>query len=150
MIDDKKQISQHTLDYNVVIPPLPESETNWQYGLANIPHDTKICAKTLRPYRLENGIKEESGRVLREFKYFEEFVFKYEKLPSVDELMVFLYNREVETGKCKTLPFKLREWAEELINEYKPHFDSLSVKKVKRVFNESRAMDKRIKLEAEV
>jgi hypothetical protein len=41
-------------------------------------------------------------------------------------------------------------WADQLINEYKPYFDSLSVKKVKRVFNESRTIDKRIKLEAEI
>lgn len=147
LIDDKKHISQHSLDYNVVIPPLPEPEINWQYGLADVSHETKICSKTLRPYRVENSIKEESaGKALREYKYFEEFVFKYEKLPTVDELVVFLYNREVEAGKCKTLPFKVREWAEELISEYKPHFDSLSVKKAKRVFNESRVIEKRIKL----
>ena len=148
LADSKKHISQHVLDYNVVVPALPEPETNWKYGLEDVSHQAKVCPKTLRPYHIENQIKEESpAQVLKDFKHFEEFVFKYEKLPTLDELIVFFYNRYVEAGKCKTLPFKVSVWAELLIEEYRPHFDSLSVKKVKRVFNESRTIDKRIKME---
>jgi hypothetical protein len=78
LVDSKKHISQHALDYNIVAPSLPEPETNWKYGLDNVEHKTKVCSKTLRPYLVENLIKEDSPvQVLKEFKYFEEFVFKY-------------------------------------------------------------------------
>jgi hypothetical protein len=148
LIDAKKHISQHPLEYNVVIPPLPEPEVSWQYGLADVPHEVKICGKTLRPFHVENGVKEGSDeKVLREVKYFEEFLFKYEKVPNVDELVLFLYNRYVESKKYKTLPFKVREWAESLIEEYKPHMESLGAKEAKRVFNGSRVIAKRIKME---
>jgi hypothetical protein len=49
-------------------------------------------------------------------------VFKYEKLPTVDELIVFLYNRFVEGKKFVTLPFQAEKWANRLIEDYKPHF----------------------------
>jgi hypothetical protein len=148
LIDSKKHISQHPLEYNVAIPPLPEPEVSWQYGLADVPHEVKICGKTLRTFHVENGVKEGSDeKVLREVKYFEEFLFKYEKVPNVDELVLFLYNRYVESKKYKTLPFKVREWAESLIEEYKPHMESLGAKKAKRVFNGSRVIAKRIKME---
>lgn len=83
MIDPKKHISNFTLDYNIKLPDLPQPETNWKYGLDNIDHTTKLCPKTLRPFFVENKIKDES-QTLKEHKYLEDFVFKYDKLPAVD------------------------------------------------------------------
>lgn len=150
LADPKKHISDYKLDYNLIVPALPQHETNWHYGLGNVEHSTKICPKTLRPYLVQNKIKEENpAQELKDFKYFEQFVFKYDKMPTVDELVVFLYNRYVEAGKCKTLPFQVLGWVEQLIEEYRPQFESVSVKKAKRVLNESRTISKRMKLEAE-
>lgn len=75
-------------------------------------------------------------------------MFKYDKLPTVDELILFYYNRHVVSGKHSTLPCVVAKWSNRLIEEYQPHFESLSVKKVKRVLNEFREVEKRIKVES--
>ena len=33
LIDEKKQVSEIFLDYNVVVPELPSAEVNWKYEL---------------------------------------------------------------------------------------------------------------------
>lgn len=81
--------------------------------MEEIEHISKICPKTLRPYHNIDKIKEEEpAQLLKECKYFEAFVFKYEKIPNADELILFLYNRYVEAGKYTTLPFMTKKWVE--------------------------------------
>ncbi len=70
-------------------------------------------------------------------------------MPTVDELILFYYNRYVDACKTDTLPFMVEKWARGLIEEYKPHFELLSVKKVKKVLNEFRPVEKRVKVETE-
>jgi hypothetical protein len=123
LIDTDKQVSEIALDYNLVVPELPQSEANWKYGLIDEEKEVKICPKTLRPFSKEGQEKQvKPVGDLNEYKYFEAFVFKYEKLPTVDELIVFLYNRFVEGKKFVTLPFQVEKWANRLIEDYKPHF----------------------------
>lgn len=122
---------------------------NWKYGMEDFEHP-KICPKTLRPFhkeKKENSIQEENLS-LKEYKYFEAFVFKYEKLPTVDELILFYYNRIVESGKCKTLPYMVAKWAKQLIEDYQHYFNSSNIKKIKTVFNEFREVEKRKKAES--
>jgi len=33
MLDEHKQVAEIFLDYNVVVPDVPEAEVNWKYGL---------------------------------------------------------------------------------------------------------------------
>jgi len=40
-------------------------------------------------------------------KYFAEFIIKHGKLPNYDELLVFYFNRYIDSGKIKTLPFMM-------------------------------------------
>jgi hypothetical protein len=70
-------------------------------------------------------------------------------MPTVDELILFYYNRYVESGKIQTLPLMVEKWAKNLIESYQPHFDTSSIKIIKKVFNEYREVEKRIKVESE-
>lgn len=51
-------------------------------------------------------------------KYLEGFWRKYNKMPTIDELIVFYYNRYVIANKKNTLPFMTKQWAEQFIQEY--------------------------------
>lgn len=55
LLDEHKLFSDIFLDYNVVIPALPETETNWKYGPEEIEHKVEIHPKTLRPLSSVNG-----------------------------------------------------------------------------------------------
>lgn len=49
----------------------------------------------------------EEKQLFKGCKYFGEFVIKYKKKPTIDELAVFYYNRYIEAAKTTTLPHQL-------------------------------------------
>jgi hypothetical protein len=54
LVDVQKSASAYFLDYNMVIPPLPEAKIHWKYGLTNHQvkegSELKFSPITLRPY----------------------------------------------------------------------------------------------------
>jgi hypothetical protein len=61
--------------------------------------------------------------------HFAEFVLKYKCCPTVDEFLVYVYNREIVhgiTGKT-TLPMNVDQYAESVIADHKPLIDELGV-----------------------
>jgi len=61
--------------------------------------------------------------------HFAEFIQKYKRCPSVDEFLIYVYNREIVhgiTGKT-TLPMNVRQYAESVIADHKPLIDDLGV-----------------------
>lgn len=53
-----KKFADYFLDYNIEIPPLPQPETNWKYGVEDF-ELPKICPTTLRPYlNKKDSVKE--------------------------------------------------------------------------------------------
>ena len=106
LLDDTKQIHEIQIDYSVNLPVIPEHEINWKYQLENFDHTIKICPKTFRPLSVDNNKSwEKSAKELFGFsghkelfkgcKYLEEFIMKYKKRPTKDELAIFYYNRYV-------------------------------------------------------
>ena len=94
------------MDYKANIPNLPEARVQWKYGLANYDHNIKICPSTARPISIENekswskSAQEVFGftgnnQLFKGCKYIEEFILKYKKKPTRDELAIFYYNRYV-------------------------------------------------------
>lgn len=69
LADPNKNICNYFLDYNSVIPPLPESETNWKYGMEDFEHP-KINPNTLRPIHAQKNEVEQKDLTLKEYKYF--------------------------------------------------------------------------------
>ena len=49
--------------------------------------------------------------MLKGRKYFEQFLFKYNRMPNAEELVLFYYNRYVIGKKKNTLPFQVKGWA---------------------------------------
>lgn len=130
LLDASKSAADILLDYNLKIPNLPKAEINWVYGtkIAEKIH-TKFHPKTLRPCYYVHGktwedCAEEAfevknmKRLFKGCKYIESYVLKYKKLPEVDELIAFYYNRYVESGKMETLPYMVRFWAEGLSERF--------------------------------
>jgi hypothetical protein len=49
LIDETKQVAEIQLDYNIVVPELPATETNWKYELKHFEHKIEINPETIRP-----------------------------------------------------------------------------------------------------
>jgi hypothetical protein len=56
LLNEEKLFSDIFLDYHVEIPPLPQAEVNWKFGLAQLPNPVEIHPKTLRPVSNVNGL----------------------------------------------------------------------------------------------
>ena len=112
LLDEKKSAEEIFLDYNVILPELPEAEVNWKYGLKSFHHEIRICPTTFRPESKdwEQSALEVFGLTKKELfsgcRYIEQFLLKYREFPTKDELLVFCYNRAVESKLLSTLPFE--------------------------------------------
>ncbi len=126
LVDPQKQASAYFLDYNIVVPPLPAAKIEWGYGLKDFDDDhVDVCPVTLRPfYYVKEGTWEDAAfkkfnikpkNLYRGCKYFMGFVQKHEKLPTLEELLIFYFNRYIEAGKCGTLPYLTRRWASDVV-----------------------------------
>lgn len=99
MVDANKSASDIFLDYNVEIPPLPASQTNWVYGLNQFERiDVAICPATFRPFYHPNedkydwedsaekafGIRvyRNQAKIFNGNRYFESFILKYRRQPN--------------------------------------------------------------------
>lgn len=159
LIDESKQAHEIFLDYNVEVPMMPEPEVNWKYGLKDCDHSVRICRHTARPVSVEEDkswqerAREAFGfssnkELFKGCKYIEEFIMKYRKRPTADELAIFYYNRYVEAGKRGTLPHQTGAWVPQLLKSYGPVFsEGHDIKKIVAALKESRNVDRRVELE---
>ena len=75
-------------------------------------------------------------------------MLKHKKLPTRDELAVFYYNRYVESGKIKTLPFLTEQWIDQLLQRYSAVFPAeTDIKEVIGTLKQSRAIEHRKAME---
>ena len=129
LMDAQKSASDIFIDYNFVANKLPEAAVDWAYKLTEYEKvRIPICPRTMRPYmnsheerwdeHAEKCFSIPVDQMIKGQRYFEQFVIKYEKLPTKDELILFYYNRYVVAGKKTTLPYKIEQWSEEVIEEF--------------------------------
>jgi hypothetical protein len=78
------------------------------------------------------------------------FVQKHEKLPTVEELLIFYFNRYIEAGKCGALPYLARRWASDVVEIYKPFFEKMDIQSIIEIFNKYNPIDKRCEAEKQV
>lgn len=160
LIDPQKSASAYFLDYNLIVPALPKFEVSWKYGLKEefIGDPVKLCPKTMRPYYHVAGnktwfeaAKEKFGLepedLFKEYKYFEALIAKHEKFPTFEELITFYYNRFIEAGKCKTLPYLVEKFTKDALENYKPLFENRDIKEIKKIFEEYMPILHRIEAE---
>ena len=129
LLDTQKIAAEISLPYNFQTEPLERGKISWEYGLKTFEkEDITICPKTFRPLSSSNGeqwevraekiYKMNSGQLFKGRRYLQDFLVKYKKLPTHDELILFYYNRMVMSGKKPTLPFLTNSWTEQIISEY--------------------------------
>jgi len=117
LLDAQKSASDIFLDYNLKVPPLPKAAIDWCYKLDPIEDGlVHFNRKTLRPFYTVNGrvwedIAKECYKVNNVAVLFSgckvmiNYILKYEKKPELIEMIIFYYNRYVESGKRTTLPY---------------------------------------------
>ena len=164
LLDEHKQVSEIFLDYNVIVPEVPEAEVNWKYGLEDYEHSVKICPETGRPLSMDNdkswskNAKEVFGfssnkQLFKGCKYMEEFIMKYKKQPTRDELAIFYYNRYVEAdskNKKNTLPHRTEQWVDQLLKAYEAVFaEGHDIKQIIANLKASRELEKRVEMEVQ-
>lgn len=147
------------MDYNLKVNPLPKAEINWCYGLEHYPTVVNICPKTLRPYyNVEGGTWVDSAKksfkvddinkLFKGCKYIEQYIIKYKKKPVANELILFYYNRYVEAGSYKTLPYQAEAWTHELLAKYEVAFpEGYDIEKIVELLEKSRCIEVREQLE---
>jgi len=148
----------------------------WVYGMAVVVAlaDVPLCPATYRPYyRVSGGGPISEGELWHEravrihqapvrkqismFHWYCCFVAKYTRFPTVQDLLVFIYNRVVVHGsggeKHSTLPFMVERYAEEIVRKYQalllsqadPHPPTPEV--FCRTVEASRVIEERVRLE---
>ena len=161
LLDETKQIYEIPLDYSINVPPMPQHSVNWKYGLTSYEHNITICPVTARPLSTLNdktwsrNAKDIFGfsansQLFKGCKYMEQFIMKYKKQPTRDELAIFYYNRYVVTDGRVTLPFLTEKWIDQLLVAYRVVFvEGFEIKNIVAALKESRVVERRVELEAQ-
>ena len=160
LLDAQKSASDIFLDYNIKVPPLPKAEINWCYGLKEDKSKVQFNPKTLRPfYTVEGRVWEEVAlecfkvekinQLFSGCKLMINYIEKYEKKPEPIEMMIFYYNRIVEGGKKKTLPFLTEIWTKELCEKFLKAAEAYNIQQTLEVIKKSQSIENRIKIEKE-
>jgi hypothetical protein len=75
------------------------------------------------------------------------FFQKYKKIPKFEELIIFFYNRLVESGKKSTLPYLCKEWTYQLLEEYSVIYtENWNIETILKQINEFQSIAKRIEI----
>lgn len=74
----------------------------------------------------------------------EEYVLKYRKMPSHIELLLFFFNRCVESGKRRTLPYLLEEWTQILIERFAEVAEKVHIDEVVDIILSSKTVKNRM------
>ncbi len=166
-VDASKAASAIELPCNWV-PASISPVINWTvYGLKEQDEttDVQICPVTFRPYyniiyknkpsTWVEKVTETVGPVDKVFsgcKRFIDFMYKYNRFPNMDSFLLFCYNRYAEKFSVPTLPFTVKQFANEIIGYYQPIFrlikdKQMTPEQVISILNSSCAITNRIKLE---
>jgi hypothetical protein len=135
-------------------------ETNWKYkNDAPFGENIPISKQTCRPYYMVNQetwktVAEKCWNIpcdnlLSGTKYYINFVETYEKHPTCNEFIIYMYNRvnQREINKVSTLPEKIVDIAESIVNDFFEVRELYDVKEfIKRTQDSLRSED-RIRLE---
>lgn len=164
LVDPSKSAADIFLDYNLDLPAPPAPQVNWAYGLKEFgPVPVAICPKTMRPFFTVAGAPwEEAARavfgiaprkMLPRHKYYAAFLLKYQRKPSKEEFLLFLYNRVVAAGKMKTLPFLAELWADQVLRDFEAVLapkdaEPVTVQEALKLMLESNPIEKRKLIEA--
>jgi hypothetical protein len=76
-----------------------------------------------------------------------DYILKYSKKPELIELTIYYYNRYIESGKKKTLPYLTEIWCEELYTKFTKASTKYSVEEMIKIIDLSRSIEKRIEIE---
>ena len=162
LLDEHKQAAEIFLDYNVKVPEVPEAEVSWKYGLEDYEHTIKISPETGRPVTMDNEMSwskaakgvfgfSSNKQLFKGCKYMEEFIMKYKKRPSRDELAIFYYNRYVEADtkhRKTTLPHQTEKWVDQILKAYESVFtEGHDIKQIIANLKASRELEKRVEME---
>ena len=156
LVDPSKSASDIALPITWTPPDMPTFEPKWpqinrKFGSVN------ICKATCRPYYKINGwlwsdnlytmygITTKTTVSCNES--FGNFVVKYNKYPTHDELMVYCYNRKVVHGSYPTLPNEMAQFIESTLDDNKEVMALYSPKEYARRFMGSRHIANRIEME---
>lgn len=136
--------------------------TSWQYGLTRYqPANVQICPATCRPYytvpasgqvwkeaaSAHFGVPVEA--LLSDSRHFGEFVCKYTKYPTFDELIVYIYNRVVKGASGKTtLPYDMERLAKETMTDFAAVMLQVAPEDFRKRYASSRMTWDREKMEA--
>lgn len=157
MVDSSKSAS----DIPLSVSWNPEAEkapiVDWAYGLAaQPPSQTQISPVTCRPLRYvgpqlwEEAATAHYGippsKMMSTVSRFALFVEKYEFYPTLDEFVLYLYNRYVVNGTKRTLPAKTLQFVNEVLAMYK-ECQQLEPTEFNRRFASSRNRDERGRLD---
>jgi len=122
---------------------------NYKKKLAN--YDINLCSKTMRPY-LVNPVTKKFWKVESEkqfgplntqihiYTYFGNYVSRYNKYPSKDEMLYYTYLR-MKARNFSTVPKEIDDIVDKLFVSFEkilgPSFSEVSVDLFKKIFNES-------------
>jgi hypothetical protein len=171
LVDPSKSASDICLDYNLVVPA-PDYVVDWAYGLNEYkPNKIQICPVTFRPFyhmksQKSGSIVDWKSYVVEEFevpaekmikgnKYYITFMIKYKAKPTIDEFVIYCYNRyilhgsDVLSGKKTTLPKQLYQFYDDINSGYNfiTDFTQEFYDKFTKIYMDSMSIEKRIDLE---
>jgi hypothetical protein len=130
----------------------------WEYGLSRttIEGHHPICPKTMRPfyYVKDKTWKDEfistykTDKVFSGHECYIRYVNKYNKYPSVEELINYLYEYHCVNRNYKCLPAPVNQFANEIVEECNKHITDVPVEEFIRITNASMCIADRIKMES--
>lgn len=149
---------QISLDWEA--PPLPKAVVNWNHyqgKLSKLIH-VQICPKTFRPFCVLQGnvswrtifeeiIDPNSGEILSTHRLYMEFCVKFNKIPSIDELMLFGYGKVSGHGISTLIEYS-QEYLQSIIDDYQPLIEG-RVEKAVELFIKSVSIAERERMEKE-
>lgn len=102
-----------------------------------------------KPYERSNAPDEIEGRRFNESRYYAQFVKKYKKYPTTEELIVFLYSKHVVNGPMHTLIAPVYELVRDTVEAYEKIVENVKPRTFLERYNNSMSIETRIRIEAQ-
>ena|SRR5579885_242760 len=166
LVDKSKKLGDIFIPMNLEASPIPNFVTN--YGYPELTEEQinaviEISPKTYRPLYRKQGRKwselaiERYGRIENtccNFKYFIDFVFRYNKYPeNIEEFIIYVAERQAnrEVNPVDTLPRYQLGFTRSLFRDYESvlgkNFQDVTVQEFKKKVLESTKPEDRVKLD---
>jgi len=161
LVDPSKSAGDIVLPISWTPPPLAPAALSWPgYGLREIPvSPVRICEATCRPYyhprpaetwvtAAEKHYGVSHTQMLSANEAYINFVLKYRQYPTRDELLTYLYNRQILHGGRASLPHQATQFVDEALAENAELVAALPAAEFARRAEASRKIEDRIVLES--